>query len=126
VSRVIQTLRTLIVLVGALALAPAVAQEERCYPGPPIYILRELMGGVDTAERYREAVLSYAKEHCGNGQTLKLVSPAGLDDRDKLNEQIALSLCEQETIYRETLARGEKAIVLFCLVSKLEEPQPSR
>ncbi|PWT73769.1 MAG: hypothetical protein C5B46_05020 [Proteobacteria bacterium] len=120
-------IRTLIVFLGALAaLSPAAAQEERCYPGPPIYILRELMGGVDTPQQYREAVLSYAKEHCGNGQTLKLVSPAGLDDRDKLNEQIALSLCERETIYRETLARGEKAIVLFCLVSKLGEPQPPR
>jgi hypothetical protein len=29
-------------------------------------------------------------------------------------------LCEQETIYREHLAAGERALVLFCLVSKLD------
>lgn len=31
-----------------------------------------------------------------------------------------------KTIYRETLAPGERAIVVFCLVSKLAEPAPSR
>ena len=122
--------RTLIALAfGFTALAdasPAAAQDERCYPGPPVFILRELMGGVESPQRYRDAVLTYANERCRNGQTLKLVSPAGLDDKDRLNEQIALALCDRETIYRETLARGENAIVLFCLVSKLAEPASPR
>jgi hypothetical protein len=102
----------------------ALAQErERCYPGPPIYILRELLGGDYTPERYRAAILEYARTKCSNGQTLKLVSPAGPGAEDQLNEQVAFELCEQETIYRERLAAGEKALVLFCLVSKLY-PQP--
>jgi hypothetical protein len=96
------------------------AQGERCYPGPPLYILRELMHDEDTPERYREAILDYAHEHCRNGQTLKLLDPVGPGEaQDRLNEQIARELCYPETIYRERLARGEKAVVLFCLVEKL-------
>jgi hypothetical protein len=103
-----------------LAATNAMAQQERCDPGPPLYILRELMGGEETPQRYREAILNYASAKCRNGQTLKLVSPAGPDNaHDKLNGQIALELCHSETIYRETLAPGENAVVLFCLVEKL-------
>src|SRR5262245_37663362 len=97
----------------------AKAQDERCYPGPPLFVLRELMGGVDTPERYREAILTYAREHCRNDQLLKLVSPAGPDERDKLNGRIAAELCEADAIIRETLAPGERALVLFCTISKL-------
>lgn len=97
------------------------AEEVRCYPGPPLYVLRELMGGVDSAERYQDAVLTYARKSCRNDQTLKLVSPAGPDEKDKLNGRIAAMLCEPETIYRETLAPGEGALVLFCLISKLDD-----
>jgi hypothetical protein len=123
------TSRVMRSVVAAVALAAmgvdrdTLAQErERCYPGPPIHILRELLGGNYTPERYRAAILDYARARCSNGQTLKLVSPAGPGAEDKLNEQVALELCDQETIYRETLAAGEKALVLFCLVSKLESP----
>lgn len=109
-----------VLAVAALFLPPGYAQEsERCYPGPPLYILRELLGGDYTPERYRAAILDYARAKCSNGQTLKLVSPAGPGAEDQLNEQVALELCDQETIYRERLARGERALVLFCLVSKL-------
>jgi hypothetical protein len=113
---------------AALALAaccapPGYAQErERCYPGPPMYILRELLGGQYTPERYRAAILDYARAKCSNGQTLKLVSPAGPGAEDTLNGQVALELCDPETIYRDRLAAGEKALVLFCLVSKLDPP----
>lgn len=102
------------------------AQDERCYPGPPLFILRELLGGQFTAERYRNAIVDYARNNCVNGQTLKLVSPSGPDKQDKLNEEVALELCEQETIYRERLAAGEAALVLFCLVSKLHHPAPEQ
>lgn len=78
------------------------------------------MHGEDTPERYREAILEYAHEHCRNGQALKLIGPVGPGEaQDQLNEQIARELCYPETIYRERLARGEKAVALFCLVEKL-------
>jgi hypothetical protein len=98
-------------------------QHERCYPGPPLYILRELLGGQFTPERYRDAIVDYAKAKCRNGQTLKLVSPAGADAQDRLNQDVALELCDAETIYRERLAAGETALVLFCLVTHLDEVQ---
>jgi hypothetical protein len=102
---------------------PAIAQtqQERCYPGPPLFILRELLGGQFTPQRYSDAIVEYAHAKCSNGQTLKLVSPSGPDDQDKLNEEVALRLCDQETIYRERLAAGEGALVLFCLISKLDK-----
>jgi hypothetical protein len=106
-----------------VCVGPSLAQErERCYPGPPIYILRELLGGNYTPERYRAAILDYARAKCSNGQMLKLVSPAGPGTEDQLNEQVARDLCEADTIYRERLAAGEKALVVFCLVSKLGLP----
>ena len=115
-------MRALLLLLASLSAMPGNAQDERCYPGPPLYILRELMGGEDTPERYREAVLTYAKENCRNGQRLKLVGPVGPGEaQDRLNGEVALELCYPETIYRERLARGEKAVVLFCLVEKLPE-----
>ena len=116
----------LCVLSAMVDVSTARGEEERCYPGPPMFILRELMGGVESPQRYREAILVYANERCRNGQTLKLVSPAGPDEKDKLNDRIAEELCERETIYRETLAPGERAIVVFCLVSKLAEPASTR
>jgi hypothetical protein len=115
-------------LLGAVGIAAGWAQaaegqeRERCYPGPPIHILRELLGGNYTPERYKAAILDYARAKCSNGQTLKLVSPAGPGAEDDLNGQVALELCDQETIYRDRLAAGEKALVLFCLVSKLDPP----
>ena len=109
-------------LACTLSIGSASAQE-RCYPGPPVYILRELLGGQFSPERYREAIVRYAEQKCSNGQTLKLVSPSGPDDQDKLNEETAGDLCDVETIYRERLAAGEGALVLFCLVSKLPESQ---
>jgi hypothetical protein len=115
-----QRLKALLTLVLAATSALAHAQQERCYPGPPLYILRELLGGQFTPQRYRDAVVEYANRKCTNGQTLKLVSPSGPGDQDKLNGQVALDLCDEETIYRERLAAGEAALVLFCLVSKLD------
>jgi hypothetical protein len=111
-------------LIAAASHAPPgyTQERERCYPGPPVYILRELLGGDYTPERYRAAILDYARAKCSNGQTLKLVSPAGPGAEDKLNGEVALELCDQETIYRDRLAAGEKALVLFCLVSKLDPP----
>lgn len=108
----------------ALVAFAAPAQEvERCYPGPPLYILRELLGGTFTPERYREAILGYARKRCADGQELKLVSPAGRDSYDRLNESIALELCEPETMQREASGAGETAILTFCRISKL---QPQR
>jgi len=100
--------------------SPAWAQEERCYPGPPLYIQRELLGGNYTPERYKAAILDYARARCTNRQLLKLVSPAGRDEQDRLNEEIALALCPPETIWREPLGAGEKAILLFCRISGLD------
>ena len=102
-----------------LLYSPAWAQEERCYPGPPLYIQRELLGGNYTPERYEAAILDYARSRCANKQLLKLVSPAGRDEVDRLNEDIALALCAPETIWREPLGAGEKAILLFCRISEL-------
>lgn len=104
--------------------APARAQEvPRCYPGPPLYILRELLGGTFTPERYREAILAYARGRCADGQELKLVSPSGRDTYDQLNESIALELCEPETLQREASGAGEAAILTFCRISKLQPPR---
>lgn len=108
--------------IGALALvaAPTRAQEvQRCYPGPPLYILRELLGGTFTPERYREAIVGYARTRCADGQELKLVSPAGRDAYDTLNQSIALELCEAESVQRETSGAGEVAVLTFCRISKL-------
>lgn len=109
--------------VGALAAmaAPTRAQEvQRCYPGPPLYILRELLGGTFTPERYREAIIGYARTRCADGQELKLVSPAGRDAYDALNESIALELCEPEAVQRETSGAGEVAVLTFCRISRLK------
>lgn len=104
----------------AVFAAPARAQEvQRCYPGPPLYILRELLGGEFSPERYREAILGYARKRCADGQELKLVSPAGRDTYDRLNESVALELCEPEAVQRETSGAGEAAILTFCRISKL-------
>jgi hypothetical protein len=65
---------------------------------------------------------STTRANCSNGQLLKRVSPAGPGVEDQLNERVARDLCEPDTIYRERLAAGEKALVLFCLVSKLDPP----
>ena len=100
--------------------AGAVAQEERCYPGPPIYIQRELLGGNYSPERYRTAILEYIGSKCANGQLLKLISPAGRDEQDRINEEIALAVCAPETLWREPLGSGERALLLFCRISELE------
>ena len=100
--------------------AGAMAQEERCYPGPPLYIQRELLGGKYSPERYRDAILEYIGSKCANGQMLKLVSPAGRDEQDRINEEIALAVCAPETLWREPLGSGERALLLFCRISELE------
>ncbi len=102
-----------------MAAGEAAAQPARCYPGPPLYILRELLGGDFSPERYRSAILAYARDRCANDQVLKLVSPAGADRQDQLNEEVARALCDPESIHREQLAAGEAALVLFCPISKL-------
>lgn len=108
----------------ALYAAPTHAQEvQRCYPGPPLFILRELLGGTFTPERYRDAIMDYARTRCADGQELKLVSPSGRDAYDRLNESVALELCEPETVQRETSGAGETAILTFCRISKLAPPQ---
>jgi hypothetical protein len=104
----------------ATSTTPAHAQQDRCYPGPPLYILRELLGGQFTADRHTAAIIDYATQHCVNSQTLKLGSPSGPDQQDTLNEQVARQLCDPEESYRERLAAREAAPVLFCLVSKLD------
>ena len=102
------------------------AQEDpRCYPGSPNFILRELLHGNSSPEAYVDAVLDYARRNCRDGQVLKLVSPAGRDETDALNQQIALGLCDAETIMRERLGSGERALIVHCLVSKLA-PEPAR
>ena len=111
-----RALTTVLLLLGSTAWA----QEERCYPGPPLYIQRELLGGHYTPERYKAAILDYARSRCANRQLLKLVSPAGRDEHDRLNEEIALTLCPPETIWREPLGAGEKAVLLFCRISELD------
>jgi hypothetical protein len=80
------------------------------------------MGGIDTDESYIAAVTRYAREKCGAGQLLKLVSPGGLGDRtDKLNQQIALALCEPQTIDREPIGMArEQALIVHCLLRESE------
>lgn len=114
--------------VAAMSSSPARAQvDERCYPGSPVRILRELMGGVDTEDNYLAAVTRYVRSACRPGQILKLISPAGLRDRnDRLNQQLALSLCDHETIDREPLGMGgESALVLHCVIAP-QETTPSQ
>lgn len=97
---------------------PALA-EARCYPGSPVMILRELMGGVDTEENYLAAVTRYVRERCQPGQILKLVSPGGRGDRtDRLNQTLAMALCEQQTIDREPITMAaEGAVLLHCVIA---------
>lgn len=117
-----RTLFASVVAAACCVLAAHAEERERCYPGSPLRILRELLGGSYTPERYKAAILDFARANCANGQTLKLVSPAGPGPEDELNEQVALALCDRETVYRDRLARGEKALVVFCLISKLDPP----
>jgi len=116
-----------LVSAGSLASPDASAQvDERCYPGSPVRILRELMGGVDTEDNYIAAVTRYVQSACRPGQVLKLISPAGLRDRnDRLNQQLALSLCEHQTIDREPLGMGgESALVLHCVIAPQDATSP--
>jgi len=110
-------------LFACTLLAPAaeiMAQEQRCYPGPPLYIQRELLKGSYTPERYKTAIREYVEAQCINGQLLKLTSPSPRDELNRLNEEIALSLCVPETMWREPLGVGEGAILLFCRISELD------